>query len=74
MLACVLTRSRIDGAKNAAAVIKLLVGQLRLAWPDAKIIVRGHSGFCRQRVARDHAPGVRRTRQQPALRVDQPRR
>jgi len=52
MLACVLRRSRIDGAKNAAAVIKLLVGRLRQAWPEAKIIVRGDSGFCRQRLLR----------------------
>jgi len=52
MLACVLRRSRIDGAKNAAAVIKLLVARLRQAWPDARIIVRGDSGFCRQRILR----------------------
>ena len=52
MLACVLRRSRIDGAKNAAAVIKLLVRRLRQAWPDARIIVRGDSGFCRQRLLR----------------------
>ena len=52
MLACVLRRSRIDGAKSAAAVIKLLVARLRKAWPDARIIVRGDSGFCRQRLLR----------------------
>ena len=52
MLACVLRRSRIDGAKNAAAVIKLLVQRLRRAWPDMRIIVRGDSGFCRQRLLR----------------------
>ena len=52
MLACVLRRSRIDGAKNAAAVIKLLVTRLRRAWPEARIIVRGDSGFCRQRLLR----------------------
>ena len=52
MLACVLRRSRIDGAKNAAAVIKLLVQRLRCAWPEARIIVRGDSGFCRQRLLR----------------------
>jgi hypothetical protein len=52
MLACVLRRSRIDGAKHAAAVIKLLVTRLRQAWPDARIIVRGDSGFCRQRLIR----------------------
>lgn len=52
MLACVLRRSRIDGAKHAAAVIKLLVTRLRQAWPQVRIIVRGDSGFCRQRLIR----------------------
>lgn len=52
MLACVLRRSRIDGAKHASAVIKLLVTRLRQAWPDVRIIVRGDSGFCRQRLIR----------------------
>ena len=52
MLACVLRHSRIDGAKNAAAVIRLIVARLRRAWPDARIIVRGDSGFCRQRLLR----------------------
>jgi hypothetical protein len=52
MLACVLRRSRIDGAKHAAAVIKLLVTRLREAWPDVHVIVRGDSGFCRQRLIR----------------------
>lgn len=52
LLACVLRRRRIDGAKNAAAVIKLLVAQLRQAWPTMRIIVRGDSGFCRQRLLR----------------------
>lgn len=52
MLACVLRRSRIDGAKNAAAVIKLLVQRLRQVWPETRIIVRGDSGFCRQRLLR----------------------
>lgn len=52
MLACVLRRSRIDGAKHVSAVIKLLVNRLREAWPDVRIIVRGDSGFCRQRLIR----------------------
>lgn len=52
MLACVLRKSRIDGAKHAAAVIKLLVTRLRQAWPKIQIIVRGDSGFCRQRLIR----------------------
>jgi hypothetical protein len=52
MLACVLRRSRIDGAKHAAAVIKLIVTRLRQTWPAVRIIVRGDSGFCRQRLIR----------------------
>jgi len=45
MLCCVLRRSRIDGAKQAAAVIKLLVKRLREVWPETHLIVRGDSGF-----------------------------
>lgn len=52
MLACVLRRSRIDGAKHAPAVIKLLVSYLRQHWPKTRFIVRGDSGFCRQRLIR----------------------
>jgi hypothetical protein len=32
--------------------IKLLVTRLRQAWPTVRIIVRGDSGFCRQRLIR----------------------
>jgi hypothetical protein len=52
MLACLLRPSRIDGAKHAAAVLRLLVGRLRQAWPEVRIIIRGDSGFCRQRLIR----------------------
>lgn len=52
MLACVLRRRRIDGSKHAAAVIKRLVTRLREQWPHGRIIVRGDSGFCRQRLIR----------------------
>lgn len=52
MLACVLRRSRIDGARHAAAVIKLLVTRLRQVWPTVRLVVRGDSGFCRQRLIR----------------------
>lgn len=52
MLACYLRRSKIDGAKNAAALIKLLVKKLRQAWPSVRITVRADSGFCRQRLIR----------------------
>lgn len=52
MLACVLRPSRIDGAKHAAALIKLLVARLRQTWPEVRITVRGDSGFCRQKLIR----------------------
>jgi hypothetical protein len=52
LLTCLLRPSRIDGAKHSAAVIKLLVTRLRQAWPKVRIIVRGDSGFCRQRLLR----------------------
>jgi len=52
MLACYLRRSRIDGAKHAAAVIKLIIKELRKHWPTTRIIVRGDSGFCRQNLIR----------------------
>jgi hypothetical protein len=52
LLACYLRRSRIDGAKNATALIKRLITRLRQAWPDLPIIVRGDSGFCRSRLMR----------------------
>ena len=50
MLACYLRPSKIDGARHAAAVIKLLVTRLRKAWPATRFIVRGDSGFCRRRL------------------------
>ncbi|MEO1767917.1 IS1380 family transposase [Thiobacter aerophilum] len=69
MLACVLRPSRIDGARHAAATIKLLVARLRQAWPETRFIVRGDSGFCRQNLIRwcerhgvDYVIGVARNK------------
>lgn len=50
LLCAVLRPSRIDGARHAAAILKLLVRRLRQAWPEVRIIFRGDSGFCRQRI------------------------
>jgi len=50
MLACYLRPSKIDGARHAAAVIKLLVRRLRRVWPHTRFIVRADSGFCRRRL------------------------
>lgn len=52
MLACLLRPSKIDGAKHAAAILKLLVGHLRRVWPRVRIVLRADSGFCRQLMIR----------------------
>jgi Transposase DDE domain group 1 len=44
--------SKIDAAKHARALLKLLVRHLRRAWPDVKITIRADSGFCRWRMMR----------------------
>lgn len=50
LLTAYLRQSNIDGAKHAAAILKLLVDRLREAWPKVKIIFRADSGFCRHRI------------------------
>ena len=50
MLAAYLRPSKIDGAKHAAAILKLLVTRLRRVWPAVRIIFRADSGFCRQKI------------------------
>ena len=50
LLCAYLRPSRIDGAKHAAAIFKLLVKRLRQQWPQVRIVFRGDSGFCRQRI------------------------
>ena len=50
LLCAYLRPSRIDGAKHAAAILKLLVTRLRQRWPAVRIVFRGDSGFCRQRI------------------------
>jgi len=52
LLAAYLRPSDIDAAKHARAILKLLVGKLRAAWPEVKITIRGDSGFCRWRLMR----------------------
>jgi len=50
LLCAYLRPSRIDGAKHAGAIFKLLVTRLRQQWPQVRIVFRGDSGFCRQRI------------------------
>ena len=50
LLVSYLRPSKIDGAKQAWAILALLVKRLRQAWPAVRIIFRGDSGFCRHRL------------------------
>jgi hypothetical protein len=36
-----------DAARGSLAEIRRIVAQIRMAWPNVKIILRGDSGFCR---------------------------
>jgi hypothetical protein len=56
LLVAYLRPSDIDAARHTRATLKLLVRRLRQAWPGARLIVRGDSGFCRWRLMRwcDH--------------------
>ena len=50
LLVAYLRPSKIDEAKHAGAVLKLLVKRLRQAWPGVRIVLRGDSAFCRRRI------------------------
>ena len=47
LLCAYLRPSKIDGAKHARGILKLLVRRLRESWPKVRIIFRSDSGFCR---------------------------
>ncbi|MEI7709768.1 MAG: IS1380 family transposase [bacterium] len=50
LLVSYLRPSKIDGARHAWAILALLVCRFRQEWPNVKIIFRGDSGFCRQKM------------------------
>jgi len=47
LLVSYLRPSKIDPARHAWAILKLLVVRLRQEWPEVRIILRADSGFCR---------------------------
>lgn len=47
LLAAYLRPSNIDASKRSRPILKLLVDQIRAAWPEVRIILRADSGFCR---------------------------
>lgn len=42
-----LRQSNSDASAGSLAEIERIIGQIRAAWPEVKIILRGDSGFCR---------------------------
>lgn len=50
LLVAYLRSARQDAALHAAAIMKLLTGRLRQAWPQVRLVFRGDSAFCRPRL------------------------
>ena len=48
MLCAKLRPSDIDAAAGALKQLQRIIGQIRQAWPQVKILIRGDSGFCRE--------------------------
>ena len=49
MVLCARLRvSNLDGAAGSVEELQRIVGQIRQAWPEVRIILRGDSGFCRE--------------------------
>jgi len=50
LLGARLRPSNIDASEGTVEELERIVGQIRAAWPEVKIIVRGDSGFCRDNI------------------------
>jgi hypothetical protein len=50
LLVAYLRSAKHDAALHAAAIMKLLTRRLRQAWPNVRLVFRGDSGFCRERL------------------------
>jgi len=50
LLCARLRPANIDGAAGSIDELKPIIAQIRAAWPDVKIILRGDSGFCREEI------------------------
>jgi hypothetical protein len=50
LLCARLRPSNTDGSEGTVEELERIVGQIRQAWPSVKIIVRGDSGFCRDKI------------------------
>ena len=57
-LLCLLRPSNIDGAKKAFGALKLIIQKLKEKWPEVRIILRGDSGFCRDKMIRAYQRNI----------------
>jgi hypothetical protein len=48
LLAAKLRPANIDAADGALEEVERIITQIRAAWPDTRIVIRGDSGFCRE--------------------------
>lgn len=52
LLCARLRPSDIDGAAGSVKELQRIVGEIRQRWPYVEIVIRGDSGFCRERIMR----------------------
>jgi hypothetical protein len=50
LLACKLRPSNIDGSEGTVEELERIVTAIRKRWPDTRIVFRGDSGFCREKI------------------------
>ena len=50
LLSAKLRPSNIDGAAGSVKELTRIVAQIRVQWPDVKIVIRGDGGFCREHI------------------------
>jgi hypothetical protein len=50
LLCARLRPSNIDASAGTVEELKRIVGQIRAAWPEVRITLRGDSGFCREEI------------------------
>ena len=52
LLCARLRRSDIDASEGSVEELERIVGRIRGRWPEARIVARGDSGFCREPILR----------------------
>ena len=52
LLCARLRPSDIDASAGSVKELRRIVGRIRQQWPDVRVVIRGDSGFCRERIMR----------------------